>query len=325
MGQSSNDVIPSAIHIAALIAIQENLLPALGVLWKALDKKTKEFDGIVKIGRTHLQDAVPIRLGQKFSGFARQVQLGIGRLESIEGELAELALGGTAVGTGINTHAEFAPKVIALISQETKCSFKEAENHFEAQAAQDGATQASGALKTVAVGLMKMANNIRWLSSGPRCGLGEINLPALQPGSSIMPGKVNPVIPEAVTQVATQVIGNDSAITVGCQSSNFELSTMLPVITYNLLQSVELLTSAARVFAEKCVNGITANEERCKAFVERSLAMVTPLAPVIGYDAAAAIAEEAYQTGKTVRQVATEKRVLPEAQLEELLDPLKMT
>ena len=324
-GQSSNDVIPSAIHIAALIAVREELLPALQTLLKTLEQKAKEFDHIVKIGRTHLQDAVPIRLGQKFGSFSRQIQLGMERLESITGELAELALGGTAVGTGINTHPAFAPKVIALISKDTGCPFVEAKNHFEAQAVQDGTSQASGALKTVAVSLMNMANNIRWLASGPRCGLGEIILPALQPGSSIMPGKVNPVIPEAVTQVATQVIGNDAAITIGCQSSSFELNTMLPVIAHNLLQSITLLTSATKVFAEKCVSGITANEERCKAFVEQSLAMCTTLAPVIGYDEAAAIANEAYATGRTVREVALEKKILPEKQLAELLDPLKMT
>jgi len=324
-GQSSNDVIPSAMHIAALIGIREELVPALKVLLGALEKKAKEFDHIVKIGRTHLQDAVPIRLGQNFGSFARQIQLGMERLESIQGALAELALGGTAVGTGINTHPEFAPKVIALISQETECPFVEAKNHFEAQAVQDGAAQASGALKTVAVSLMNMANNIRWLASGPRCGLGEITLPSLQPGSSIMPGKVNPVIPEAVTQVAAQVIGNDAAVTVGCQSGSFELNTMLPVIAHNLLQSITLTTSATRVFAEKCVIGITANEARCKAFVEQSLAMCTTLAPVIGYDKAAAIAKEAYDTGKTVREVAMAKKIIPEVQLEELLDPLKMT
>ncbi len=324
-GQSSNDVIPSAIHVAALMDIRERLLPALTVLQHGLEKKAAEFDHVVKIGRTHLQDAVPMRLGQSFGGFARQVQLGIQRLESIQGELAELALGGTAVGTGINTHPEFASKVITLISQETRCPFVEAKNHFEAQAVQDRAAQVSGALKTVAVSLMNIANHIRWLASGPRCGLGEIVLPALQPGSSIMPGKVNPVIPEAVTQVAAQVIGNDVAVTVGCQSGSFELNTMLPVIAHNLLQSIALIASATRVFAEKCVNGITANEARCKAFVEQSLAMSTPLAPVIGYDKAAAIAKEAYETGKTVRQVALAKKIIPEVQLEALLDPMKMT
>jgi fumarate hydratase class II len=324
-GQSSNDVIPSAIHIAALVDIREHLMTALQALFGALEKKTREFDHIVKIGRTHLQDAVPIRLGQKFGSFARQIQLGMERLETVQKELAELALGGTAVGTGINTHPEFASRVIARIAKETTCPFVEAVNHFEAQAVQDGAAQASGALKTVAISLMNMANNIRWLASGPRCGLGEITLPALQPGSSIMPGKVNPVIPEAVTQVATQVIGNDAAITIGCQSSSFELNTMLPVIAHNLLQSIGLMTSATRVFAEKCVSGIVANEKRCKDFVEQSLAMCTTLAPVIGYDRAAAIAKEAYDTGKTVREVAKAKKIVPEAELEALLDPMRMT
>jgi fumarate hydratase class II len=325
MGQSSNDVIPTALHVAALTAINEALLPALKVLHESLQKKAEIFQGIVKIGRTHLQDAVPIRLGQEFSGYARQVQLGMQRLEGVKGSLAELALGGTAVGTGLNTHPAFASQVIERISKETGSRFQEAENHFEAQAAQDGAAQASGTLKTVAVSLMKIANDIRWLSSGPRCGLGEINIPALQPGSSIMPGKVNPVIPEAVTQVAAQIIGNDTAITMGCQAGNFELNVMLPVIAHNLLQSIKLLGAAARIFAEKCVNGISANEARCKAFVENSLAMCTSLSPVIGYDEAAAIAKEAYATGKTIKEVALGKKILPEKKLEALLDPTKMT
>ncbi|NVM56914.1 MAG: class II fumarate hydratase, partial [Desulfobacterales bacterium] len=325
MGQSSNDVIPTAIHIAALTSITEELIPALKALYESLQKKSAAFESIVKIGRTHLQDAVPVRLGQEFSGYARQVQLGIERLEGVKGSLAELALGGTAVGTGLNTHAEFASRVIDLISKETGCPFREAENHFEAQAARDAAAQASGALKTVAVSLMKIANDIRWLSSGPRCGLGEINIPALQPGSSIMPGKVNPVIPECVTQVAAQIIGNDAAITIGCQAGNFELNVMLPLIAHNLLQSIKILGSAAKVFAEKCVSGITANEARCKAFIEDSLAMCTSFSPVIGYEQAAAIAKEAYATGKTVQEVAMEKKVLPEHQLKQLLDPIKMT
>jgi len=325
MGQSSNDVIPTAIHIAALTSITEDLIPALEILYESLHNKSEAFDSIVKIGRTHLQDAVPIRLGQEFSGYAHQVKLGIKRIRAVTGSLSQLALGGTAVGTGLNTHPEFAPKVIDLISQETGCQFTEAENHFEAQAAQDAAVETSGALKTVAVSLMKIANNIRWLSSGPRCGLGEINTPALQPGSSIMPGKVNPVIPESVIQVAAQVIGSDAGITIGGQIGNFELSVMLPVIAYNLLQSIRILGSVAKIFAEKCINGITANEARCKAFIENSLAMSTALVPVIGYEKAAAIAKEAYATGQTIRQVAMAKKVLPEAQLNELLDPVKMT
>ncbi len=325
MGQSSNDVIPTAIHIAALTSVTEDLVPGLEILYESLRKKSKAFDGIVKVGRTHLQDAVPIRLGQEFSGYAHQVKLGIKRVHAVKGSLSELALGGTALGTGLNTHPEFARRVIDFISQDTRCRFTEAENHFEAQAAQDAAVETSGALKTVAVSLLKIANDIRWLASGPRCGLGEINIPALQPGSSIMPGKVNPVIPESIIQTAAQVIGNDMSITIGCQGGNFDLNVMLPVIAHNLLQSISILGSAAKIFAEKCINGITANEARCKDIIENSLSMCTALAPVIGYERAAAIAKEAYRTGKTVREVSMEEKVLPAAQLKELLDPLKMT
>jgi fumarate hydratase class II len=317
--------VPAAIHIAAVAAINEELLPGLKVLHKALKKKASAFNKIVKIGRTHLQDAVPIRLGQEFSGYARQIELGMERIEWVKGSLANLALGGTAVGTGLNTHPEFASRVIKGISKEIRCPFRETENHFEAQAAQDAVVQASGALKTVAVSFMKIANDIRWLSSGPRCGIGEISIPAVQPGSSIMPGKVNPVIPESVTQVAAQVMGNDATITLGCQAGNFELNTMLPVIAHNLLQSISLLSAAAKMFAEKCVNGITANKSRCKALIERSLAMCTSLAPVIGYEQAAIVAKGAYETEKTVREVALEKRILPRGRLAELLDPMKMT
>lgn len=325
MGQSSNDVIPTAIHIAALTSIIEDLVPALETLYESLLKKSEAFDDIVKIGRTHLRDAVPIRLGQEFSGYAHQVKLGIKRVQGVKDSLSELALGGTVVGTGLNTNPEFAPRVIDLISQETGYQFTEAENHFEAQANQDAAVETSSALKTVAVSLMKIADNIRWLSSGPRCGLGEINIPALQPGSSIIPGKVNPIIPECVIQVAAQVIGNDAAITTGGQGGNLELNVMLPVIVHNLLQSIRILGSVAKIFAGKCVDGITANKEKCRAYVENSLAMCTALAPVIGYEKAAEIAKEAHATGKTVREVAMEEKVLPEAQLNELLDPAKMT
>ena len=325
MGQSSNDVIPTAIHIAALTSITEDLIPGLEVLYESLEKKSAAFDSIVKIGRTHLQDAVPIRLGQEFSGYAHQVKLGLKRVRTAKDSLSELALGGTALGTGLNTHREFARRVIDLISEATGCQFIEAGNRFEAQAAQDAAVEMSGALKTVVVSLVKIANDIRWLSSGPRCGLGEISIPALQPGSSIMPGKVNPVIPESVIQVAAQVIGNDAAITIGGQGGNFDLNVMLPVIAHNLLESIMILGSVAKLFAEKCINGITANQARCKAFIEDSLAMCTALVPVIGYEKAAAIAKDAYKTGKTVRQVAREEKVVPEEQLRELLDPLKMT
>ena len=325
MGQSSNDVIPTAIHIAALTSVTEDLVPGLEMLYESLRKKSKAFDSIVKIGRTHLQDAVPIRLGQEFSGYAHQVKLGIKRVHAVKGSLSELPLGGTALGTGLNTHPEFAHRVIDLVSQDTRCQFTEAENHFEAQAAQDAAVETSGALKTVAISMLKIANDIRWLSSGPRCGLGEINIPALQPGSSIMPGKVNPVIPESVIQVAAQVIGNDMTITIGGQGGNFDLNVMLPVIAHNLLQSIRILGSAAKIFAEKCIDGTIANEARCRALIENSLAMCTALAPVIGYEKAAAIATKASRTGKTVREVAMEEKVLPEAQLKELLDPTKMT
>ncbi len=325
IGQSSNDVIPTAFHIAALTSINEDLLPAQEVLHKSLRKKSKEFHHVVKIGRTHLQDAVPIRLGQEFSGYAEQVRLGIRSIKNVRVSLSRLALGGTAVGTGLNTHPEFASRVIALISQETGWPFRETRNHFEAQANQEAAVETSGALKTVGVSLMKIANNIRWLSSGPRCGIGEINVPPLQPGSSMMPGKVNPVVPESVIQVAAHVIGNDTTVTIGGQIGNFELSGMLPVVIHNLLESIRLVSAAAKLFAEKCIDGITANEDRCRAFLENSLAMSTGLVPVIGYEKAAEIAREAHRTGKTVRDVAMEQKVLPKTQLEELLDPIRMT
>ncbi|MBM4137925.1 MAG: class II fumarate hydratase [Nitrospira sp.] len=325
LGQSSNDVIPTAIHIAASETMQQQLLPALTRLQKALTRKAKEFDAIVKIGRTHLQDATPVRLGQEFGGYARQIELGIERVQRAQDALSEVALGGTAVGTGLNCHPRFSRNVMAIISKETGCVFKEAKNHFEAQSAQDALVEASGAVRTVAVSLMKIANDIRWLGSGPRCGLGEINLPETQPGSSIMPGKVNPVIAESVTMVCAQVIGNDVTVTVGGQAANFELIVMMPVMAYNLLQSVELLTAAANNFAAKCIAGITANEERCKSLIEQSLAMCTALAPVIGYEAAAKLAKDAYQSGKTVRQVAKEQKVLPDKKLAELLDPWRMT
>ncbi len=325
LGQSSNDVIPTAIHIAASEMMQQQLLPALTRLHKALKGKAKEFDTIVKIGRTHLQDATPVRLGQEFSGYARQIELGIQRVKQAQETLSEVALGGTAVGTGLNCHPKFSAKVTAIISKETGCSFKEAKNHFEAQSAQDSLVEASAHLRTLAVSLMKIANDIRWLGSGPRCGLGEINLPETQPGSSIMPGKVNPVIAESVTMVCAQVIGNDVTVTIGGQAANFELIVMMPVMAYNLLQSIELLATASNNFAVKCIEGIKANEERCKSLIEESLAMCTALAPEIGYEAAAKLAKEAYKSGKTVRQVAKEHKVLPDRRLGELLDPWRMT
>ena len=325
LGQSSNDVIPTAIHIAASETIKTQLIPALSRLQKALDRKAKQFDKIVKIGRTHLQDATPVRLGQEFGGYARQIELGIARMKRAQEALSEVALGGTAVGTGLNCHPKFSSKVMAIISRETGCSFKEAKNHFEAQSAQDSLVEASGALRTLAVSLIKIANDVRWLGSGPRCGLGEIDLPETQPGSSIMPGKVNPVIAESVTMVCAQVIGNDVTVTVGGQAANFELIVMLPVMAYNLLQSIELLASASNNLAGKCIEGIKANEERCKSLIEESLAMCTALAPEIGYEAAAKLAKDAYKSGKTVREVAKEQEVLSEKRLAQLLDPWRMT
>jgi fumarate hydratase class II len=325
LGQSSNDVIPTAIHIAASETIHRQLLPALTRLHSALDRKAREFDGIVKIGRTHLQDATPVRLGQEFGGYARQIELGIGRMKRAQAALSEVALGGTAVGTGLNCHPDFSSQVVTIISRETGCPFIEAANHFEAQSSQDSLVEVSGTLRTLAVSLMKIANDVRWLGSGPRCGLGEIHLPETQPGSSIMPGKVNPVIAESVTMVCAQVIGNDLTVTIGGQAGNFELIVMLPVMAYNLLQSIELLAAASNNFVAKCIEGITANEERCKSLIEQSLAMCTALAPEIGYEAAAKLAKEAYRSGKTVREVAKAQQVLPEARLNELLDPWRMT
>lgn len=316
LSQSSNDVIPSVIHIAALISIREDLIPALQLLQQSLAKKAQEFAKIHKIGRTHLQDAVPMVLGQEFSGYTRQIELGIKRITASEDRLCELALGGTAVGTGVNAHPQFAAKVVALISSLTNIAFQEAADHFEAQAARDAAVEASGALKTLAVSLVKIANDIRWLASGPRCGIGEINLPPLQPGSSIMPGKVNPVIPEAVLQVAAQVMGNDTTIMIGGQAGNFELNVMLPVMAYNLLQSIELLAAAADVFARKCIDGISANMEVCAGYIEQSLALATGLVPKIGYDKAAAVSKKAYASGKTIREVVLEEKILSEKEFD---------
>jgi fumarate hydratase class II len=324
-GQSSNDVIPTAIHLAALDGIVHGLMPALSELQSALAKKVKEFDSVLKIGRTHLQDATPIRLGQEFSGYASQVEHALARLRAVEPHLGELPLGGTAVGTGINTHVEFARRTIDGIAVETKLPLRETSNHFAAQGSIDAFIETSGALKTVAVSLIKIANDIRWLGSGPRCGLGEIKLPATQPGSSIMPGKVNPVMCEMVIQVGAQVIGNDAVVTFAGTFGNFELNTMQPVATYNLLQSIELLTSASRVFARRCVTGLEADVEKCEGNIEQSLAMCTALAPEIGYDKAAKIAKVAYETGRTVREVALEISGLDRKKLDQLLDAKSQT
>ena len=324
-GQSSNDVIPTAIHVAALEGVQRRLVPALEDLQRELERKAKEFWGILKIGRTHLQDATPIRLGQEFSGYAAQVEHGVARLRALDGHLGELALGGTAVGTGINTHPEFARRTIAALAEELSLPLREAANHFEAQGARDAVVEASGALKTVAVSLMKIANDIRFLGSGPRLGYGELRLPATQPGSSIMPAKVNPVMAEMLMQVSAQVIGNDAAITFSASHGNFELNVMMPVIARNLLESISLLANGAQVFARRCVAGLEADRERCEASIERSLAMCTALAPLIGYDRAAEIAKEAYSSGRTVREVAREKSGLDDATLTQALDPEKQT
>ncbi len=325
MGQSSNDVIPTCIHIAAVESAEKELLPALRGLRAELEGKAKAFDRIIKIGRTHLQDATPIRLGQEFSGYASMVAHGAGRIENALHNLRELAIGGTAVGTGINTHPHFAGLVIEGVNRATGLSFREAENHFEAQGAKDAAVEMSGALKTVAVSLMKICNDVRWLGSGPRCGIGELLVPAVQPGSSIMPGKVNPVIAESLLQVCVQVIGNDAAVTVGGLSGNFELNVMMPVIAHNLLQSIAIMASGVRIFAEECIAPLQADAERCRDSIEKSLAMCTSLSPIIGYDRAAKIAKEAHERGLTVREVCVEKNILPQEQLDKALDPWSMT
>lgn len=324
LGQSSNDVFPSVIHIAAVNLLQNNLIPELKNLLQALRKKEKKFHSILKIGRTHLQDALPIRLGQEFGGYARQVQLGIRRIQKAMESLYELPLGGTAVGTGMNTHPLFAKKAISIIQERTGESFREAVDHFEAQGAKDGLIEMSGALKTVAVSLMKIANDIRWMGSGPRCGIGELRLPETQPGSSMMPGKVNPVIAESLIQVCAQVIGNDAAITLGGLGGYFELNTMMPLIAHNLLQSIRLLSNAAPNFSLRCIEGLEADRERCEEMIEKSLALVTALAPRTGYDEAARIARKAYEQRKTIRQVLQEENLFSKKDLGNLLDAQSM-
>ena len=324
LGQSSNDVFPSAIHIASVFLLQQKLLPALRDLQRVLKKKGKEFHSILKIGRTHLQDATPIRLGQEFGGYARQVELGIHRIQNAMNFLSELPLGGTAVGTGINTHPLFAKKVISILNKERGYHFSEAVNHFEAQGARDALVEMSGTLKTMAASLIKIGNDIRWLASGPRCGIGEILLPETQPGSSIMPGKVNPVIPESLIQVCAQVIGNDSAITLAGVSGNFELNVMMPLIAYNLLQSIHLLSNAVNNFSQRCIQGLKADRKRCEEMVEKSLALATALTPKIGYEEAARIAKKAFVQSKTIRQVVEEECLFSKEDLKSLLDAWSM-
>ena len=325
MGQSSNDVIPSAIHISAAEQLKNHLVPALEKLHEALDQKAQEFWEIIKIGRTHLMDATPVRLGQEFAGYAQQIAYGKNRAEKAMDVLRELALGGTAVGTGLNRHVDLPGKIMRRLEERTGIKFFEAKNHFEAQGGKDAVVEASGQLKTIAVSLFKIANDIRWLGSGPRCGIGEIQLPATQPGSSIMPGKVNPVMCESVMMVCAQVIGNDTAITWAGANGNFELNVMMPVMAHDILESIRLLANVTEIFCEKCVRGIVANEARCEELVELSMSMVTSLAPKIGYDRAAEIAKESAKTGKTVREICEEKKVLPPDELKRALDPIAMT
>ena len=324
LGQSSNDVIPTAIHIAALTMIENNLIPSLSHLKKELQIKTEEFMPIVKTGRTHLQDATPIKLGQEFLGYVGQITHGIHMLNYIKSTLSEVALGGTAVGSGVNTHPKFAKLVCKKLSAILKTKIVETGNHFQAQSSLDTIVECSGILKTISVSLMKISNDIRWLGSGPRSGIGEIELPSVQPGSSIMPGKINPVIPESVCQVAAQVIGNDTTITVAGQSGNFEINVMMPIAAYNLLQSIEILASSSMNLADRCVKGLTATE-RGPDMVTNGLAIVTTLVPHIGYDASAAIAKEAQDTGKSIKEIAEIRTNIHPDDLDNILDPKSMT
>jgi fumarate hydratase class II len=319
MGQSSNDVFPSAVHLAALDEITNTLLPALETLAASLEAKAREFDDVVKAGRTHWMDAVPVTLGQEFAGYAAQVRQGIGRVRDALPRLGQIPLGGTAVGTGLNTHPEFAARVRERLAEETGLTISAPADPFEAQAARDGLVEASGALKTLAVSLTKIANDLRFMGSGPRAGLAEIFLPELQKGSSIMPGKVNPVIPEVVTQVAAQVIGNDQAITVGGMQGHFELNVFVPLMARNLLDSIKLLASASRLLAEKCVDGIKANREQCERYAELTLSAATALNQYIGYDLASEIVKEAAASKRSLREVAREKGVADDV-LDKALD-----
>jgi fumarate hydratase class II len=320
-GQSSNDVIPTAMHMAAAEAVQRELFPAMDRLHRALDRKAHDWHEVMKIGRTHLQDAVPMRLGQEFSGYARQVELSRERIQLALTGVSELPLGGTAVGTGLNAPPGFARAVVEEIAHRTGLPFIEARNHFEAQGARDAVCFLSGALRAYAVALIKIANDIRWLGSGPRCGIGELRIPAVQPGSSIMPGKVNPVIAESLLMVCAQVVGYDAAIAWCAAAGNFELNVMMPVMAYDLLASIDLLAAGSRNFAERLVEGLEADTARAEGFIERSLAMGTALAPEIGYDKAASLVKEAYATGRAIREVAREKSGLSAERLAELLDP----
>jgi fumarate hydratase class II len=321
LGQSSNDVIPTALHLAVLLEIEGRLRPALDALAGRLGELSHRFGDIPKIGRTHLQDAVPMTMGQAFGGYARQAEAGGERLQAVQPRLCELALGGTAVGTGINTHPDFAVRVIAGLGADTGLPLQRAKNGFEAQAARDAAVETSGALRTIAASLVKIANDLRWLASGPRCGIGELKLPALQPGSSIMPGKVNPVIPEAVIQIGYQVMGNDTAVMLAGQAGNFELNVTLPLLAHNLLESIRLLGLAARQLTDRCLHRIEVDEIATRGYIENSLALVTGFVPHLGYDKAAELAKEAYASGRTVRAVVRESGLLEEAVISQVLGP----
>jgi len=325
MSQSSNDVIPTAIHVSSTLAVVKKLIPALKDLAASLSKKGDEFKDVIKSGRTHLMDATPVTLGQEFYGYSAQIKNGISRLERSLVSMRELALGGTAVGTGINTPPDFSKKTIEYLNKRTGEKFVEAPNHFEAQGSRDAAVELAGQLNVIACSLMKIANDIRWLGSGPRCGLGELQLPEIQPGSSIMPAKVNPVISESVMMVCARVMGNSHTVSISGQHGNFELNVMLPVIGYTLLESIELLSNASLNFKNKCIDGIKANKEKCLEYAEKSLATCTSLAPKIGYDKAAQLAKQALKEDKTVRQVATEMKVLDEKELARVLDLHAMT
>ncbi len=325
MGQSTNDVFPSAIHVAALDAVERHTIPAMRQLADAFQAKATEFADVVKAGRTHLQDAVPVTLGQEFSGYASVIRHGVARLENSRAHLSELAIGGTAAGTGLNAHPEFAARVVTELRALTGHLFRRADNPFESMQNRDACVELSGMLKTVAVGLLKITNDLRLLTSGPRTGLNEIELPATQPGSSIMPGKVNPVIPEAVNMVAAHIIGNDAAITVAGLNGNLDLNVMMPVIAHHLLESLELLGHAARLLAQKCIRGIVANAAQCHAHAERTAALVTAVAPVIGYDAAARIFKKALAEGKPMRQAILEEGLIPTERLDQILDLKKLT
>ena len=323
-GQSSNDVIPTAIHIAAAISIKDNLIPSMEALKSSLQKKSEEFWGIVKTGRTHLQDATPIRLGQEFKGYYGQIENSLSKINSALEELSSLALGGTAVGTGIGMDPEFCGEVIKKISNKTEINFSETKNHFQSQSTIDGIVYASGCVRSFAVSLMKIANDIRWLGSGPRAGIGEISLPEVQPGSSIMPGKVNPVIAESVTMICAQVMGNDQTVSIAGQSGNFELNVMMPIAAHNLLESIEILASGSENFSKQCIEGLVATEKGPN-MVNQGLAICTALAPKLGYDKAANIAHIASESGETIKEVTLRETDLSSEEIDKILEPLSMT